>query len=135
MTLLCLNLYFLWGYSGVVRGRTKTAMNPEDVKTVSKGAKLVEADPPEVARVLRAYANAAASILPFGFLGLFWVLLGADKVTALFVFGAFTFFRWLHSIVYLWGKQPFRTLAFVGAGIAAGAAMVFVVRGLLERMG
>ena len=51
--ILIANLLFLWGYSGAVRGKTKTAINHEDSDAFK--AKLVDADPPEVARVLRAF--------------------------------------------------------------------------------
>ncbi len=57
---LCLNLVGLWGYSGAVRAKTKTAINKEDAAMQS--ARLAETDPPEVARVLRAHSNAQASI-------------------------------------------------------------------------
>lgn len=135
MAALCLNLIFLWGYSGAARGKTKTTLNPEDAATVSKGAEIVPADPPEVARVLRAHTNAMASIVPFGFLGLLWVLLGATPMTAGIVFGVFTFFRWVHSLVYVWGKQPWRTIAFALAGFALLAVLGFVVQGLAAGTG
>ena len=38
--ILCLNLLFLWGYSGTSRARTKTAMNAEDA--LRFGAVLIE---------------------------------------------------------------------------------------------
>lgn len=135
MALLCLNLFFLWGYSGAVRGKTKTTLNPEDAQTVSKGADIVPADPPEVARVLRAHTNAMANIVPVGFLGFLWVLLGTTPMKAGIVFGIFTFFRWMHSFVYIWGKQPFRTLFFAIAGIDALVLLGFVIQKLVGVMG
>lgn len=115
--LLCFNLMGLWGFSGAVRARTKTAVNEEDIPTVSKGAKLLPDDPPEVARVLRAHANAMANIVPFLVLGLLYVLLGAPPKMAWAVFGGFTAARWMHSFVYLGGKQPWRTIFFGIAGL------------------
>lgn len=131
MTALCLNLYFLWGYSGAARTKTRTTLNPEDAATVARGAEVLAADPPEVARVLRAHTNATAAILPFGFLAFLWVVLGAAPMTAAIVFGIFTLFRWLHSFVYLWGKQPWRTLFFAVAGIDALVVLGFVVQKLV----
>lgn len=110
---LCVNLLFLWGYSARVRGTTKTVLNSEDSESVAKGAKLVESDPPEVARVLRAHRNAEASIYPFFCLGLIFVLVGGPAMHAKIMFGVFAGARILHSIVYLAGKQPWRTLSFV----------------------
>src|SRR3954465_9391109 len=108
-------LLFLWSYSGVVRGRTKTAVNPEDGRRF--GAELVAHDPPEVARVLRAHRNAEANIYPFLFLGLLYVLAGGEAGPAKIFFGLFTAFRLLHSVVYLAGKQPWRTITFVLGGL------------------
>jgi uncharacterized MAPEG superfamily protein len=113
---LCANLVFLWGYSGAARGKTQTAINPEDAATVAKGAQVTESDPPEVARVLRAHRNAEANIYPFLALGLVFVLLGGPAEHAKVLFAVFVGARLLHSIVYLAGKQPWRTLSFgVGA--------------------
>ena len=85
---LSANLAFLWAYSGAVRARSKTAVNAEDAATF--GAALVEADPPAVARVLRAHENAQASIYPFLFLGLVFVLAGGGARMASIVFAIFT---------------------------------------------
>jgi prostaglandin-E synthase 1 len=122
---LSVNLLFLWAFSGVARGRTKTAINPEDAQRF--GAPLVEVDPPEVARVLRAHANAQASIYPFLFLGLIFVLSGGSAGVATAVFATFTAARLLHSVAYLAGKQPWRTLFFIVGGLATLALLVAVV--------
>ena len=71
----------LWGYSGAVRTKTKTTHNPEDLEAFDKAAagKVVTADPPEVAHVLRAHTNAVVNILPFLLLdGLLYVVNGAS---------------------------------------------------------
>jgi uncharacterized MAPEG superfamily protein len=114
---LSANLLFLWGWSGAVRARTKTAINPEDARTVSKGAEVVATDPPEVARVLRAHRNAHDNIVPFLFLGLVFVLLGGAPLHAQILFGVFTAARLVHSVVYLRELQPYRTLFFVIGGL------------------
>lgn len=110
---LCANLLFLWGFSGVVRGKTKTVLNSEDSDLVAKGAKVVESEPPEVARVLRAHRNAEASIYPFFCMGLIYVLLGGSAIHAKILFSGFVFARIVHSIAYMAGKQPWRTISFV----------------------
>jgi uncharacterized MAPEG superfamily protein len=116
LIVLSLNLLLLWAYSGSVRGKTKTTPNKEDASTVSKGAQLVETEPPEVARVLRAYKNAEANIVPFLLLGLVYVLAGASAVAAEVVFGVFTVARLAHSFAYLGGKQPWRSMMYgIGA--------------------
>jgi glutathione S-transferase len=127
-TVLCLNLLGLWGYSGGVRGGTKTTWNPEDATTVAKGAEVVTAEPAAVARVLRAHTNAMVNIVPFLFLALLYVLLGASARMAWILFGGFTVMRLGHTFAYLGGKQPFRTLFFVLGGVLTLVLAEEVVR-------
>jgi prostaglandin-E synthase 1 len=125
---LSANLLFLWAYSGGVRGKTKTTPNVEDSR---RGAKLVEGEPPEVARVLRAHKNAMANIVPFAILGLVYVLAGGSAMVAAVVFGVFTLARLAHTFAYLGGKQPWRTIWFVTGGLATLALMGFIVKTLV----
>ena len=126
---LVLDLLFLWVYSGVVRGGTKTAINEEDAAQF--GSTLVAGDPPEVARVLRAHRNAEASIYPFLVLGLVFVLAGGSAGTAKIIFGIYVAARLLHTAVYLAGKQPWRAIAFVTGLLASVALIVAIVRLLM----
>jgi uncharacterized MAPEG superfamily protein len=132
--ILCLNMLGLWGWSGSVRGRTKTSPNPEDVQTVAKGATVKDDDPPEVARVLRAQRNADVTIMPFLVLGLLYVINGASARMALILFGGFTLARLGHTFAYLNAKQPWRTILFAISVLITFAVMVQVVRGSLARM-
>lgn len=122
---LCANLMFLWGYSGAARGTTKTALNEEDAAAF--GATLVQTDPPPVARILRAHSNAQASIFPFLFLGLVFVLAGGGATLAAILFGVFTLARLLHTVAYLRGWQPWRTAFFVLGALAMLGLMVSIV--------
>ena len=122
--LLAVNILWLWVKSGFVRGATKTAMNKEDTSTVAKGAKLVEEDPPDVARVLRAHRNAVDNIVPFLAAGLVFALAGAGPIAAASAFGVFVLARITHSIAYLRSLQPLRTGAFV---LGFGVTLVLVV--------
>jgi prostaglandin-E synthase 1 len=128
---LALNLLLLWAYSGAVRGKTRTTPNREDAGAPEKGTKLVETEPPEVARVLRAHANAMANIVPFAVLGLVFVLAGGSGPAANVLFGVFTASRVLHSLVYLAGKQPWRSIAFGIGALDTLVLMGFIVRALL----
>ena len=123
--LLCLNLFGLWLYSGAARNRTRTLMNPEDSRLLA-GRSLVERDPPEVARVLRAHANAMANILPFLVLGFLYVVLGASRTGALAYFGVFTLARYIHSVAYVAAVQPWRTVSFV-LGLLASVGLLVQV--------
>jgi len=128
---LCLNMLLLWGYSGSVRGKTRTTPNAEDARTVAKGAEVVDADPPEVARVLRAHKNAMANILPFSILGLVYVLAGGSATAAWWIFGVFTFARVAHTFAYLGAKQPWRTSSFILGGVTTLVLMGFIVKVLV----
>ena len=128
---LCLNLLVVWNMSGGAHGKTKTTPNPEDAKTVSKGAEVVTADPPEVQRVVRVHRNAADTITPFLFLGLVYVILGASALMAQILFGVFAFARWGHSIAYLKGLQPWRTILYFIGVLATLGVMGDIVRLLL----
>ena len=123
--LLCLNLFGLWLYSGLTRNRTKTLINPEDAALL-KGRTTVERDPPEVARVLRAHANAMANILPFLVLGFLYVVLGASRTGAIVYFGVFTLARYIHSVAYVAAVQPWRTVSFLVGLLAAIGLLVQV---------
>lgn len=122
---LCANLLFLWVYSGALRGQSRTVMNEEDVRQFN--ASLTQADPPAVARALRAHHNAQASIYPFLLLGLVFVLAGGTAGVASILFGIFTLARLVHSFAYLRRLQPWRTVSFVVGGLATIALMLDVV--------
>jgi prostaglandin-E synthase 1 len=122
--LLVANLLFLWLYSGVVRTGSGVVMNREDGAALDYP--LAEVDPPEVARVLRAHANAQAITYPFLILGLVFVLAGGGLKSAAIIFGIFTVARLWHTIVYLRGKQPWRTVAFSVSYLAVVALLLDV---------
>ena len=128
---LSLNLLLLWAYSGSVRGKTKTTPNVEDAATVLRGSKVVEGDPPEVARVLRAHKNAMANIIPFTIVGLVYVLAGGSGTVAAWTFGVFTVARVVHSLTYVAGKQPWRSASWAVGGLTTLVLMGFVVKALV----
>ncbi|EDM73679.1 glutathione S-transferase, putative [Plesiocystis pacifica SIR-1] len=109
-TALVLNLFFLVGVIGARRSKAKTFVNPEDADTF-KG-NLAEAEDPKAARALAAHRNALENIPLFLILGYLHVATGASQTSAIAYFVTFTVARWLHSIVYLRGLQPWRTALF-----------------------
>ncbi len=123
---LILNLLILWIFSGASRARGGVAINSED--GARYGASVSESEPPAVARVLRAHRNAEATIYPFLFLGLVYVLAGGGARTAIPLFSIFVLARIAHSIVYLKGLQPWRTVAFAASILAIVALMAAVLR-------
>jgi uncharacterized membrane protein YecN with MAPEG domain len=127
MIILSLNILGLWGYSGVVRTKTKVTLNAEDATTVAKGAGVAEVDPPEIARVLRAHRNAVDNILPFALLAFLYVVYGASPAALGTLCGVFTLARLGHSWAYLGAKQPWRTIFFALGGVATMVMIGFLV--------
>jgi uncharacterized MAPEG superfamily protein len=123
--ILVVNLLFLWGYSGGVRTGSKKAPNPEDAALF--GVEFEPTDPPPVARVLRAHANAQALIYPFLFLGLLYVLACGSFLVASIIFAVFVVSRLAHSGFYLAARQPWRTASFAVSGLAVIALMVALI--------
>jgi prostaglandin-E synthase 1 len=126
---LSLNLLTLWISSGAMRAKGGVAINPED--GARYGASMSELDPPAVARLLRAHRNAEATIYPFLFLGLVYVLAGGGAGTAVPIFTIFIAARIAHSIVYLRAMQPWRTISFATSLLAIVALMAAVLHVVL----
>ena len=122
---LVMQMVLLDAYGGVVRAKSKTVVNQEDASSVAKGADIVEADPPGVARVMRAHRNLIANGVPFLILGFLWVATGATASWAFALFGTFLAARLIHTFAYVSAKQPWRTLSFV---IGQGALLGVVVQ-------
>ena len=128
LLVLSLNLSVLWAYSAVVRGKSKTTPNEEDL---GRGNKLLPENPPEVARVLRAHDNAMANVVPFAVIALIYVLAGGSGLAAAVIFGVFTVARLAHSFAYLGGRQPWRTVFFSLGAVTTVVLMGFVVHALV----
>ncbi len=128
LIVLSLDMLILWAYSGAVRGKTKATPNSEDARGANK---LIEVDPPEIARVLRAHSNAMANIVPFAILGLVYVLSGAQLMPAAIVFGVFAVARIAHAFAYLGGRQPWRSISFGVGALATLVLMGLIVKSLV----
>jgi|JI10StandDraft_1071094.scaffolds.fasta_scaffold56633_2 uncharacterized MAPEG superfamily protein len=118
-------LFVLDGLGGFVRVRTKTAINPED-KT--KDARVVEEEVADVQRANRVWRNAFANTIPFLIVAFLFVLTGAKKLDALIYFSVFAGARVLHALVYMLGKQPWRTIFFLVGQTATIGLAYHVVR-------
>jgi uncharacterized MAPEG superfamily protein len=125
---LCLNLLMLCVSSGAIRAKVGVAINPED--GARYGVPVSEFDPPTVARLLRAYRNAEATIYPFLLLGLLFVFTGGKAAIAIPIFAIFVVARIVHSIVYLKAMQPWRTIAFAVSLLAVVARVGAIIQDL-----
>jgi uncharacterized MAPEG superfamily protein len=117
---LAIHLILLALWTGTVRVRTKAWVNPEDAR-LNKGSN-VDVDHPDVQRVKRAHQNAIENFVPFFAIGLLFSLTTPSVTAAKAYFFTFLAVRVLHSIFYLWGRQPFRTLMFA-VGVLAMLGM------------
>jgi prostaglandin-E synthase 1 len=103
-SILAIHLLLIAFYTGAVR-------------VLNKGEK-VDVDHPDVQRVKRAHQNAIENFVPFLAVGLFFALTNPSITAAKAYFFTFLAMRVLHSIFYLWGRQPFRTMTFAVGALA-----------------
>lgn len=128
-SVVALHLLTIAGITGYLRARAKKFVNPEDAK-LNKG-EAVEAEDEAVARSKRAHQNLIESALPFFPVALLYVMTGATHNGAAIYMYTFVAVRILHTIFYMLGKQPFRTISFaIGAATIMGMA-VHVIRASL----
>lgn len=127
-SILVLNLLVLAFATAGTRAKANKFLNPEDKKLNQQG-ELQPVDDGDVARYRRAHLNALENILPFLAMGFLLILTGPSVAVAGGLFGTFTFFRLVHSVAYIKGIQPLRTISFVIASVAlVGVVGVFVVK-------
>jgi uncharacterized MAPEG superfamily protein len=125
-TVLGLHLIALALWTGTVRFKRETYVNPEDA--VLNKAKQADVEHPDTQRVKRAHTNAIENAVPFFAIAPLYVMTGGTLTGAKAYFLTFVAARLLHSAFYLWGRQPFRTLCF-GIGILCVIGMgVHVLR-------
>jgi uncharacterized MAPEG superfamily protein len=125
-SLVALHLASLGVYTGAVRARVKKFVNPEDAKTFRGGD--AETEHPGVQRAQRAHRNAIEAAVPFFAVGFLYAASGPSTLGAQAYFFTFLGARVVHSIVYLAGKQPWRTLAFAVGLLTVVGMAVRVIR-------
>ena len=124
------HLLALANWTGTMRVKRKQFVNPEDAK-LSKVDAAAEADHPDVARVKRAHMNAVENALPFFVVGALYAATHPSQTGALAYFWTFTAARVLHSVFYLWGRQPFRSMAFAVGALATLGMAIHVIRAVV----
>lgn len=118
---LVLKMFLLAFYTGAVRRRVGVHVNPED--KIIHGTDATGGEHPDVLRIHRAHRNDLENILPFLAVGLLYVFAGGSTLGARAYFITFTAARVLHTIAYLRGLQPWRTLLY-GVGALATLGMM-----------
>jgi len=107
---LFLKMFVLSGYQGFHRISKLTFKNPEDAALVGRPPATEEL--PQVQRAARAWLNDLENIPIFLSLGIAYVLVGASPAAAPWLFLTFTGTRILHTLTYLLGLQPWRTITY-----------------------
>lgn len=123
---LALNLILLSFGTAIARTRAKKMLNPEDISVI-KGGEVGESEAAEVQRYHRAHRNALENIVPFFMVGLLYVASGPSLRGATIYFVTFTVARLLHTVVYIAGKQPWRTLFFTVGALATIGMLTHVL--------
>lgn len=129
VVVLCLKMFALSCYQGYFRLRLVAFTNPEDAAVFQRPAQAVEC--PQVLRAARAWANDLENIpLFFALCGLA-IALDASPTLCAWLSTLFTFARVLHTVAYLAGVQPWRTV-FYGVGILCllGLSAIVTAKGM-----
>ncbi len=108
---LCLKMFAISCYQGFFRIRGLAFTNLEDAAFFSRSAQPEEL--PHVSRAKKAWANDLENIPLFFVLGGLCVAVGSSSVVTVWLFGGFTAARLVHTVTYLAGQQPWRTVAYV----------------------
>jgi len=125
--MLCLKMFGISCYQGVLRIRCLAFTNPEDAAFCRRPARSQEL--PHVARATKAWANDLENIPLFFVLGGLCVVLATPGGPTAGVFVSFTLARVVHTVAYLAGWQPWRTLAYgVGVGCLFGLGTLLVFK-------
>lgn len=123
--ILFFKMFGVGTYTALVRRKVGTTLNPEDQKTL--GGKLVEIDPPEVQRVQRAHRNDMENIPVFLSIAILAVLAGVNRTGQEICVIGFTVARIAHSITYLRGMSPWRSISFGSGALASAALMIMLL--------
>jgi glutathione S-transferase len=111
----------------LARTGTKTFTNPEDAKFFGASAPAAD-EMPIVKRAAAAWRNDLENIPIFLFLGLIYVTLGCWPEGVYIYFTIFVIARILHTVVYLRGLQPARTI-FYSLGVFVCFALSIQILG------
>jgi glutathione S-transferase len=118
--LLFFKMFAISAYQGFHRIGKLTFKTPEDAAFVGREAAKEEL--PQVQRAARAWLNDLENIPVFLGLGVAYIWAGASPGWAVWLFLVFTGARYLHTLFYLAGIQPWRTVAY-----AVGVACMFIM--------
>jgi glutathione S-transferase len=108
---LFLKMFAISGYQGFHRITKKAFQNPEDARVFGRNEPL-PAELPQVQRAALAWRNDLENIPMFLILVLVWLGMGASADAVSIYCWTFVAARVVHTVVFLAGLQPWRTLAY-----------------------
>jgi len=111
--ILVLKMLMLIFRTSATRMRLSTFASPEDYGAVGASPAGDGGPDERIERLRRALLNDLESILPFFGVGLLYALSGPSLGMARLLIGGFALARVAHTIFYLRGLQPHRSVAFV----------------------
>ena len=109
---LGLNLAGLANATAVTRGQAKEVINPEDKKLSQQAAVVYDEGNEKTARYRRAHRNALENTPVFMITAFVLTLMGVSATVGAALFYPYAALRILHSVFYVKGVQPFRTMSF-----------------------
>ncbi|HEY8517866.1 MAG TPA: MAPEG family protein [Candidatus Binatia bacterium] len=95
------------------RMRAGVFVSPEDYAMAGRERPLAPVPDEHIERLRRALANDVENILPFFGIGLLYALSGPSLIWARILLAGFAVARIVHTVAYVRGMQPHRSLAFV----------------------
>jgi uncharacterized MAPEG superfamily protein len=120
--LLVLKIALVGSYTSVLRIRRKVYATPEDYALQGLAARTTRDE--DIERVRRAHQNDVENILPFFVVGFLYLATGPSYTAAAIYLIGYLAARTLHSIFYIAGLQPHRTIAFGIGGVLTLAMIV-----------
>lgn len=114
VVVLFIKLFAVSCYQGYFRIRHAVFTNPEDAAVFKRAARAAEL--PEVARGAKVWLNDLENIPVFFELGGLAIVLEAPTAATVWLSGVFTAARVMHTVAYLAGVQPWRTVSY-GVGV------------------
>lgn len=126
VVVLSLNILGLANATAITRNQHSEVINPEDKKLSDTATVVYDEGNDKTQRYRRAHRNALENVPLFMITGLLFAMTGPAKTLAMAIFATFTVCRIGHSVCYVKGIQPFRTMFF-----AFGSLTQFVMLGLI----
>ena len=122
--LLVLKIAVVGSYTSVLRLSRKVYATPEDYALQGMAPRATRDE--DIERVRRAHQNDVENILPFFVVGYLYLLTGPSYTAAAVYLIGYLAARTLHSVFYIAGMQPHRTIAFALGGVLTLAMIVQV---------